>query len=77
MSAASNNEKITKKGGKGKIHEHPNAGINNFKQRPKEAGRLPSIKTALLKILKEDGSGLNAILEAGNNKALQGDTKSA
>jgi surfactin synthase thioesterase subunit len=26
-------------GGRGKIHEHPNAGINNFRQRPQDINR--------------------------------------
>jgi hypothetical protein len=38
-------------GGKGKIHEHPNAGVNDFRKRPKDAGRpkMPDLSEALEK----------------------------
>ena len=67
-------------GGKGKIHEHPNAGINDFSKRPQDAGRpkLPDISEALEKVLNEEKDGikaLDAVLKSLRNKAIKGDVR--
>lgn len=67
-------------GGKGKIHEHPNAGINDFSKRPNEAGRnkMPDLSEALSKILNNEEDGfvvLDKILIELKKKAIKGDLK--
>jgi hypothetical protein len=67
-------------GGKGKIHEHPNAGVNDFRKRPKDAGRpkMPDISEALEKVLNEEKDGikaLDAVLKALRTKAIKGDVR--
>ena len=67
-------------GGNKKIHEHPNAGINDFSKRPHEAGRkkMPNISEALEKILNEDEDGMIAlekVLKALRQKAFKGDVR--
>lgn len=42
-------------GGDKKIHEHPNAGTNNFKHRPHTAGRKPSLIKDINKQFAEKG----------------------
>ena len=42
-------------GGDKKIHEHPNAGTNNFKHRPHTAGRKPSLIKDINKQFAEQG----------------------
>ena len=62
-------------GGKGKIHEHPNAGKNDFSKRPHEAGRhkLIDLKEAILDEIGDDG--IRLILVALFNKAKKGDVR--
>lgn len=69
-------------GGHKKIHLHPNAGTNNFKHRPQDAGRpkLPSLKDAIAKVLSNEENGkqaLDAILDALKKKAAKGDVRAA
>lgn len=40
----------------GRIHEHPNAGKGNFAVNPQNAGRKPSIKKAINKMLSAEGT---------------------
>jgi hypothetical protein len=42
-------------GGKGKIHEHPNAGISNFKANPQNAGRPKKNFSQHIEELKKKG----------------------
>lgn len=69
-------------GGNKKIHEHPNAGKNDFRKRPQDAGRpkMPDLSEAIAKILGEEKDGktaLDAILAALRAKAAKGDVRAA
>jgi hypothetical protein len=62
-------------GGKGKIHEHPNAGKNDFSKRPKEAGRhkLIDLKEAIFEEIGDEG--IRKVLIALFKKAIKGDVR--
>ena len=70
-------------GGNKKIHEHPNAGSNDFRKRPQDAGRppiLPDLKEAIARCLAEEKDGLtalDAILRALRARAAKGDVRAA
>lgn len=64
-------------GGKGKIHEHPNANSNGFKENPQNInknGRDPSIKKLMKEFLTSDDSCTIWVTQKPKSKKVNGKT---